>query len=1067
MASLQANADSIRAAVGSISTCTPATAALLSDLLLPKFDAQHVTKATSSTKPAKSAAPNSRRKKVIVEDKAECGNHLSPRERSILATEIINSTLKTLSDAIKAPAPGSVRRQRSSKDLIKASARKALRRSNSLPPSPLQPQSLNRISSSPNISTRENRSSSSASITSSGYRSTAECARVAFSCLRTLQASKVPGIDLPGLQLENGMSVLIGKLVSLGLDDLAIKELRVLKRRLNSEDGPRRDTASKGTNTTTAQTLAELLDFGKIPITGAKLGLVVTTQLQVLRVMTSSRNPKHVEAAISVLITTHPSSPTRLLLVATKEAKELKEAEKISRQLQTLSDILLSLTPSVSPADDPLAVEPRLSVSPDVAVQLQTLALHNRFLWWGIAGHKGDLSKEIFDPFLRCLSSFSRRSQSNAPENYRICSSLTMDLMTLLNDCSDSRPRALKSTLCRIYKLLGSLANDANLVIEAIAWTEEYQKNLDPKVDSDARRCSVAARLVSLKLRLPTIDPKDEGLLLNLLEDLECPFKGESSEVDDLFIEVHQARRSAMMVLSKYKAAPGPNATHQLTDGLRQMCESLVFLCPRLSVRYLGKPPDVSSATKDIVRYEQRRYFISKPGINSVDSVLFLVRTLLGEGQIAWDLVDSKLQDCLLLLNRLDLSRDQGPEHDESAPKSHFVRISNIYYSQYLDLRRTSDSTKDGQRLRVLRRSIDSIRTRPRYERKAGQLTTKLERMAEVCKMTSRYDELSKTLSSLQDEMIADGCLNAVAEMAAFRPIRAAWSENADVAVLGRTMQSLLKVQLKYLNPAAQIPLFHSSWSEEEIGAVLEHQLDTLSRQATDSTTARCLLSRACRELISVYDRERFPIRRIRTLLRLYALGVENLEEIVENVDTELDPSSVAELVIEGTKDERLVGYLNHLRAMVITTTELRQEKPRIEVLKEGLSVWSSIRSRCEDVVALERQVDDVPGLITHLHTVGDYLEMKGFDTTRVAVLRLIAELDELSSDESDPEKLVLAFTYLGVQWLQLGYSGKAGLALDRARVYNQQNGVTAFSSLQLHISSSQYLLAIGSLDKM
>jgi separase len=194
---------------------------------------------------------------------------------------------------------------------------------------------------------------------------------------------------------------------------------------------------------------------------------------------------------------------------------------------------------------------------------------------------------------------------------------------------------------------------------------------------------------------------------------------------------------------------------------------------------------------------------------------------------------------------------------------------------------------------------------------------------------------------------------------------------------------------------------------------------------------------------------------------------VENLEEIVENVDTELDPSSVAELVIEGTKDERLVGYLNHLRAMVITTTELRQEKPRIEVLKEGLSVWSSIRSRCEDVVALERQVDDVPGLITHLHTVGDYLEMKGFDTTRVAVLRLIAELDEVSSDESDPEKLVLAFTYLGVQWLQLGYSGKAGLALDRARVYNQQNGVTAFSSLQLHISYSQYLLAIGSLDKM
>src|ERR1700753_2100248 len=147
--------------------------------------------------------------------------------------------------------------------------------------------------------------------------------------------------------------------------------------------------------------------------------------------------------------------------------------------------------------------------------------------------------------------------------------------------------------------------------------------------------------------------------------------------------------------------------------------------------------------------------------------------------------------------------------------------------------------------------------------------------------------------------MIPGGCLNPVAKMASFRPIRAAWSENADVAVLGRTMQSLLKVQLKYSTPAAQIPLFHTSWSEEEIGAVLEHQLDTLSKQSTDSTTARCLLSKACRKLLAVYDRVRFPIRRIRTLLHLKSLDVENLEEFVENMDIELDPLLVAKLNVE------------------------------------------------------------------------------------------------------------------------------------------------------------------------
>jgi hypothetical protein len=119
----------------------------------------------------------------------------------------------------------------------------------------------------------------------SGHRSIAECARIAFSCLRTLQASKISGIDFPDLQLENGMSVLIGKLVSLGLDDLAIKELRVLKRRLDSAEGSKRSSASKGAVTANAQTLSDMLDFGKAQFTGAKLGLVITTQLQILRLI--------------------------------------------------------------------------------------------------------------------------------------------------------------------------------------------------------------------------------------------------------------------------------------------------------------------------------------------------------------------------------------------------------------------------------------------------------------------------------------------------------------------------------------------------------------------------------------------------------------------------------------------------------------------------------------------------------------------------------------------------------------------------------------------------------------
>ncbi|KAE9379236.1 hypothetical protein N431DRAFT_478299 [Stipitochalara longipes BDJ] len=1075
MASLQATADSIRAAVGSVSTCTTATATLLSDLLLAKTDVQHVTSASSTIKPKKSTTSSKQKAtkstsksqlaKLVCDNSGNDGNQLSSKERSIFATEIINITLKTLSDAIKVSTLGSVRRQGPSKDLVKASARKAPRRSNSLPQSPLQPRSLNRVSSSPSISTRESRSSSSS--TPSGHRSTAECARIAFSCLRTLQASKIAGIDLPELQLENGMSVLIGKLVSLGLDDLAIKELRILKRRLETSEGSTKSSASKGSTTTVNQSLPELLDFGKVQCTGAKLGLVITTQLQILRLMTSSRRPLQAEAALSLLAPTHPSSPTRLLLLAAKESKGLKQAEKLSRQLQNLSEILLSLTPSVSPADDALAVEGRLSVTPEVAVQLQTLALHTRFLWWGIAGHEGDLSKEIFDPFLRCLSSFARRSRCDAPEKYRISASVTADLMTLLSDCSDSQPRGLKSLLASMYKILGSFAKDANLLLEAIEWTEAYRKALDSRVDSETRRCSAIARMVSLKLRMTTIDHKDEGLLLNLLEELEHPFKGESADIDDLMIEVSQARKSAMTVLSQYRSVLGQNASKKLPEGVLQMCESLVFLCPRLAIRYLGNPPNVNSPTKDIVRYEQRRVFISKQALNSIDSVLFLVRKLLAEGRIAWNLIDSKLQDCILLLNRLELSGSDDSTCEASAPNSHHVRISNLYYSLFLDMRRTPDNTKDGQQLRVLRRSIDSVRTRPREERKAALLSTKLERMAEFCKMIGRYEELSKTLSNLRDELIDHGCLSDVAEMASFRPVKVIWMEDSEAAVLSRTIQSLLRVQIKYSSSISEVSLVQSSWSEEETGVILELQLDTLSKQASNSTAAQSLLRAAFQKILSVYDLAHFPLRRIRVLLRLLLLNEESLEEIVRDVLNELDSTLIRGLTVEGTRDEHLAGYLEHFRAMAISTIELRQEKPSIDVLKESLGAWSSIRNRCEDFAALEHRVDDVPDLLIHLRAIADYLEMKGFATARVTVLRLIVEIEELPSDKSSPDDLVLSFTYLGLQWLRLGYSGKAGLALDRARTYDQQNGVTAFASLQLHISYSQYLLAIGSLDRI
>lgn len=984
--------------------------------------------------------------------KAPANDQLSAKERSILATEVINNALKTLTEAIKCP-PAPRRRGKPARGL--------LRRSNSVPASPLRSRSLNRAISSPSLAgaTRDVRSPSTASSTSSAYRPSAECARIAFACLRTLPSSN----SLPPLQLENGMSTLVGKLITLGLDDLAVKELRILKRRLENSDASK--TGPPARPTTTPQTLSNLLDFGEAPFTGPKLAIVITTQLQVLRILATARKPSQVEEALKILDPKHASSPTKLLLLAAIACKDNKQSEKITRQIQTLSELLLSLGPNVSSTDDEVAQEAKISIVPEAAVKLQCLALHNRFLWWGLAGHKGDIAKDIFEPFLRCLQAFSRRSQLPAGETYQIASTVAKDLETLLLDCSDSQPHALKSTLGGIYRVLGSLARDANLVPDAIRWTEHLRRVLDANLDSETRRCAVNARLVSLKFRKAPWDSKDEELLLTLLDGLEKPFKGETSEIDELMLEVASARRFVVAMLSQYTAPSGTASKNQLSDGLRHMCEQLIFLCPRLCLRYLGNKPDsTKQATKDILRYEQRKQFIAKRAVSAIDSCVFLVRLIASQDRSSWDLIDSKLQDCLVLLDRLDVDSSESIFGVGSSPKVYYAKISNLYYTQFLNMKRCIES-KDGQQIRALRRSLDSIRVRPQSERQGAYFSTKLERLAEMYKTIGRYDELLKTLYALRDEMISDGVLSRVAESAAHRPISTSWALSETSIALGRTIQSLIKVHLKHSTTTDQLTFCDEFWTLEERGTVLEHHLSVLSNQ-TESDFTASLKIRTVQELLSIYDSTNFPLRRLRVLLQIVSLELTDAEVSAAHLE-ELTTIGKSEMILEGSQDVGLANYVCHFRTIAKTILELRQTDPDVNIFRYAISTWRSILVSCPTTNAFQAKIDSIEGLQDHLDLIASWLQIKGFETIRIAALRLKADINEMYGDSSNPDDLVISFSRLGDQWLQLGYSGKAGLSLDRAMTYNRRTGVSPYASLVLHLSYCRYLIEIGSLDKV
>ena len=852
------------------------------------------------------------------------------------------------------------------------------------------------------------------------------------------------------------MSVLIGKLISLGLDDLALKELVVLKKRLDLEDekAPDQRASSKKIRPTPApQTLAGLLEFKDKSLQGEKLGLVIATQIQVLRIMASTRNYKQAEAALPILEPSHSSSPTKFVLLASAASK----SDKCARQLQSISEILLSLTPNVSPADDTVALDQKLSLSPEVAFQLQAIALRTRVMWWKLAGHKGDSGKELLGPFLRCLSAYCRRNGRANTQTYQLSVSAFKALQNAFPVSEDTTDGTSRSTIIGVYRLLSSISQEASLLDEAISWTQKILVLLDPKIDSDAKRCSVATRSVGLSLRRLTRHPKDEEQLLSLLDVLEQPFRGESSEIDDLLTEVSAARRAAITLL-----ANKDSTSCELPDGLREMCESLVLLCPRLSLRYIGNFPDAKSAPKEIVRYEQRRQFIRKLAMHAIDSVLFLIKNFLGERRLSWDLMDSKLQDCLLLLERLDETSMEAASDNPSSSTSYYVRISNLYFSQYLNMRRDSNNQKDGQQMRALRRSIDAVRSRPRQEKKAALLSTKLERMADACKTAGRYDELSKTLLMLRDEMISDGVLSAVAAAAATVTVQAAWRHNEETAVLGRTIQALLKVQLKYLDTSSHPSLLNGPWSDEERGAVLEQLLNTLLANPNASST---LQTTVFQELLSIYDRQQYPIRRMRVLSRLLCLDSAQ-QQAVRNMEGESNSLATTRLTIEGTKDEGLGSFLTHLQALVRAMFELQQETPQVDVLKESFAVWSNIRERCDNWSSLEAQIEDPDAFLVQLQLIADYMQVKGLDTVRLSLLRMIKDYNELRKDAANTDDLVLSLIRLGAQWVQLGYSGKAGLVLDRAQGYCEESGALPHTWLHLHLAYAEYLLSIGNYDK-
>lgn len=180
--------------------------------------------------------------------------------------------------------------------------------------------------------------------------------------------------------------------------------------------------------------------------------------------------------------------------------------------------------------------------------------------------------------------------------------------------------------------------------------------------------------------------------------------------------------------------------------------------------------------------------------------------------------------------------------------------------------------------------------------------------------------------------------------------------------------------------------------------------------------------------------------------------------------DTEFWTNITKAQILE-TKDAGLSSYLDHLQALASSMTELEKEQPDINALRKAIAVWLRICEECENGQHPKTRVDNIPDLLCHLRGIADFCHIKGHMKLRVIVLKLVARLNEASEYSSSVDETVISYSNLASQYLELGYSGKAGLAFDKAQSYAQQANVGVLARLRLQLSYSEYLLVIGDVE--
>ncbi|KAI9167433.1 Separin [Paramyrothecium foliicola] len=1051
MASLQSKVESVKASVSSTSTCTPTTVVVLKELLLPetagplsktKSTSQAAKKNTTTRKPAGSSRGPASKSANDGRDEP-----LSSRERTALATHVVNVTLKSLTEAAKPPPPSTPSKR--SDDSRQPAGQRSLRRSLSTPLSPLQTRTLNRVATSPNLHAKAKQAASVAH--STGCQATVECARVAFAALRSLKGPQQAG-EQSDFQLEAGMSALIGKLLNLSMHDQALKELRLLKKRLDptapSEEPQTTKPNSKQCDGPSTG-FGDLLDFHGT-VLAPSLPPVTMYQLQTLKLVSAMKRPSHITSILPFLNQEYHASPINLLSRLAKDNQ--KETAKVARQLASLSQLLFNLAPSISSKDDTIATEPRLSPSPIVAFEIQNLAFAAQLTWWNVAGHNGSVDDEVLTPFLRCARALVRRERSEKGLLYdKMATSFDM-IMHMVRSQKHQPILSSNSPSASLYQLLGSAAQDGRQYDNAYRWFQQLRDILQPGEDPFIRVFSISARLLSVALKRKSVDTLVEKLIAEVIESLEGSLSGTIADLNELLDSLSQARRSIVgVMMSCSESAAGTTKSNQILGQLK----TFVLRYPRFLRRWLGAPPSKDASAKQLLQFDQRRQLVLPTMSQVLDATLVVIKGDIQQDNIEWQLMDDVLQDCFTLMSQVaDVTM---PTSKLEQFNDYRVKMSSLCYAKFSHLRRLPDRTKtmNKQMLQALSRSIELIKDCSLKDKEKAQISTKLEVFAELCKSAGRSEEAVQTLRSICRNMAEEGALTNVAAMLISKPPAQAWTQDAAASTLSRTLRSIAKLDKSWNDWTFFLP-------EAERAAVLEHLMDINSSQAAQSETNQ-LRDPCSVTLLRLYTLERYPVRRLRVLLHLYSQNIGNNEEL-EAISPEIEEAIDQAQKKDKGEDTALARFLPHLIAYHSSLSGLAKasEEDATSLIKNAISSWASMLESSQAKDDIFSVIDNPDGLLEHLQSASVFADLRGENQLQISILELSISVSEVQS-RATGEGLIASHCLLATTYTSIGQPSKALRTLHTTdELLLQYKDVTKGAIADYYLSQAEYYASIG-----